>query len=110
MPVFEDILENKVLGREFKRGLVEGYRQGLQVGMQKGVQKGLQVGMQKGFQKGLQEGVQKGELNLIRRLITKRFGRISPSVDKRLARMMPPELESLAERLLEANTLNDLFK
>jgi predicted transposase YdaD len=97
MPVFDDILENKVLGREFKRGLVEGNRQGLEVGMQKGVQKGLQ------------EGVQKGELNLVRRLITKRFGRISPSLDKRLARMTPPELESLSERILDANTLNDLF-
>ena len=28
MPVFDDILENKVLGREFKRGFEEGLRDG----------------------------------------------------------------------------------
>ena len=102
MPVFDDILQNKVLGREFKRGLAEGTRQGLEEGLQKGMQKGLQKGMQK--------GLQKGELNVLRRQINKRFGRIPPSLDKRLAKMTPPELETLGERILEATPLNDLFK
>ena len=29
MPVFDDILDNKVLGREYKRGLEEGRRQAM---------------------------------------------------------------------------------
>jgi predicted transposase YdaD len=52
MPVFDDILENKVLGREFKRGLEEGVKQGREEGRHEGRQEGRQEGRRKGVRKG----------------------------------------------------------
>ena len=82
MPIFIDILENKVLGREYKRGR----------------------------QEGRQEGLQEGELKLVRRLIEKRFGAMPAWAEERLASRSAPELEELSVRLLDAQSLEDLLK
>jgi hypothetical protein len=70
MPIYIDILENKVLGREFKRG----------------------------------------ERTLLRGQIEKRFGALPAWVDERLADKTVPELEDLGLRVLDAPSLEDLFK
>ena len=85
MPVFNDILENKVLGREFKRGRAEGIAE------------------------GMKEGVQRGELTLLRRQMVKRFGEIPPAVDERLSKLSPEELEQLSDRILDARSLDELL-
>lgn len=89
MPVFDDILENKVLGREFKRGLEEGVRQGRE--------------------EGREEGRQAGELSILRRLISSRFGSLPPSLDQRLAQLSPAELEDVGVRVLRAQTIEELL-
>ena len=82
MPIFIDILENKVLGREYKRGL----------------------------QEGLREGRQEGELKVLRRQIEKRFGVMPSWAAQRLAARSVTELEELSERVLDAASLDDLLK
>ncbi len=82
MPLFIDILDNKVLGREFKRGL----------------------------QEGIQEGELKGELTVLRRLIEKRFGAMPGWVEERLAGRSTAELADLSVRLLDAQSIEDLLK
>ena len=94
MPIFIDILENKVLGREYKRGLQEG----------------RQEGRQEGLQEGRQEGRQEGELKVLRRLIEKRFGPIPDWAEERLAARSAPELEELSLRVLDAQSIEDLLK
>jgi hypothetical protein len=74
MPIFIDILENKVLGREYKRGL------------------------------------QEGELNVLRRLIEKRFGAIPSWAEDRLANRSAADLEELSVRVLDAQSIEDLLK
>ena len=90
MPIFIDILENKVLGREYKRGLQEGRQEGLQ--------------------EGRQEGRQEGELKVLRRQIEKRFGVMPSWAEQRLAARSLTELEELSERVLDAANLEDLLK
>jgi hypothetical protein len=85
MPLLNDILENRVLGREFKRGLEEGVQQ------------------------GLQQGVHQGELILLRRLIEERFGPIPQWAEDRLAASSAAELEELGVRVLKAKTIEELF-
>jgi hypothetical protein len=70
MPIHIDILQNKVLGREFKRG----------------------------------------ELTLLRGLIEKRFGVLPGWAEERLASKTAPELEELSLRVLDAQSLEDIFK
>jgi predicted transposase YdaD len=82
MPLLNDILDNKVLGREYKRGR----------------------------QEGLQEGRQEGELALLCRLIRRRFGAIPGWAEEQLAGRSAAELEELGDRVLDAGSLEDLLK
>jgi predicted transposase YdaD len=90
VPVFIDILENKVLGPPYKKGLEEG--------------------RQEGRQEGLQKGLREGELAVLRRLIEKRFGAIPPWVEERLAGRPTVELEDLSVRVLDVQSVEDLLR
>jgi hypothetical protein len=82
VPVLEDILDNKVLGREFRRGL----------------------------EIGVQQGVQLGELNLLRRLIAERFGLIPEWAQTKLGNLPAEALEELGGQVLKAESLEELLK
>jgi predicted transposase YdaD len=82
MPVFIDILENKVLGPPIKKAL----------------------------QEGRQEGRREGELTVIRRLIEKRFGPIPSWAEERFAAQSNAELEDLSVRVLDAQNLEELLR
>ena len=86
MPIFIDILENKVLGPPYKRGLEEGKLE------------------------GKQEGKLEGELTILRRLIEKRFGPIPRWAEERLASRSAAELEDLSVRVLDAQSMEDLLE
>lgn len=81
MPVYIDILENKVLGPTFKKGLEEGEL----------------------------KGKLEGELKILRRQIEKRFGPIPKWAAERLAARSATELEELSDRILEVTNIEDLF-
>ena len=85
VPVLNDILENKVLGREYRRGVEEG------------------------LQQGVQQGIQQGELTLLRRQIEKRFGTLPNWAHARLSESSPSEIETYGLRLLDATSLEDLL-
>jgi predicted transposase YdaD len=86
MPVFIDILENKVLGPPIKKALQEGRHE------------------------GRQEGRREGELTVIRRLIEKRFGPIPSWAEERFATRSNTELEDLSVRVLDAQSLEELLR
>jgi predicted transposase YdaD len=94
MPVYIDILENKVLGPPYKKGLEEG----------------RQEGIQEGIREGRQEGMREGELAILRRLIEKRFGAIPSWAEQRLAGRSTVELEDLSVRALDAQSIEDLLR
>jgi hypothetical protein len=86
VPVLNDILENKVLGREYRGGVEEGVLQ------------------------GVQQGIQQGELTLLRRQIERRFGTLPEWAEARLSASSPSEIEVFGLRLLDAESLEDLFR
>jgi hypothetical protein len=61
-------------------------------------------------QQGLQQGLQQGEANVLRRLLTRRFGALPSWTEQRLVQAGEAELESWADRILEAQTLEDVFR
>lgn len=85
MPILDDIMDHKVLGREFKRGLAQGR------------------------EKWLEEGRREGELTVLLRQIGNRFGPAPAALRDRLEKMSLPEIETLALRLLDATSLDDLL-
>jgi len=86
MPVYIDLLENKVLGPAFKRGLEEGEL------------------------KGKLEGELEGELKILRRQIEKRFGPIPKWAAEQLAARSAAELEELSVRILDVTNIEDLLR
>ena len=81
MPIMHDIMDHEIIG--------PAIRQGLQQGMQQGRQ---------------QEGI-----SILRRQIEKRFGPLSPALEERLTGLSIAELEDLSLRVLDAQSMNDLF-
>jgi hypothetical protein len=82
MPILIDIMEHKVLGREFRRGNAEGKA----------------------------EGKAEGELLILRRQMIKLFGVLPDWAEESLSGCSAAELESLGERLLDARSLEDLLR
>jgi hypothetical protein len=82
MATFHDlILSNKVLGREYRRGLDEGKV----------------------------EGKIEGKIEVLRRQIEKRFGAIPEWAEQRLNSQSVADLETLSVRLLDAKRLEELL-
>ncbi|HEY6333544.1 MAG TPA: hypothetical protein VI756_29760 [Blastocatellia bacterium] len=75
MQITNDIPRNKVLGREYKRGLEDGRLQ------------------------GEREGKLEGELTMLRRLIEGRYGAILDWAEARLAISSSSHIEAFGERL-----------
>lgn len=60
------------------------------------------------LREGRQEGRQQGELALIIRQLTRRFGAVDPQLAQRLQLLSSPQLEDLAEVLLDFSQVSDL--
>ena len=81
VPVLNSLLDHKVLGREFKKGLEQGRT----------------------------EGKVEGEAKLLRRQLEHRFRRLPKWVADKLATATPPQIEEWQERLLEEKSLSAIF-
>ncbi len=73
-------------------------------------QEGLQEGLQKGLQEGKQEGLQEGESTMLKRLLTRRFGNLPPSVQVQVSRASSAQIEAWFDRAVDALTLEDVFQ
>ena len=73
-------------------------------------QRGIELGIQQGEQIREQRGAQKGAARIIQRLLTKRFGPLKAETLTRLQTAPCEQLESWAENLLDAATLDEVFK
>ncbi len=61
------------------------------------------------LKKGLQQGMEKGMEKVLRRQLKRRFDRIPQWVEKRLAGADRQELETWTDRVIEAETLEEVF-
>jgi hypothetical protein len=81
MPLLDDIMDHEVLGPLIRDG------------MEKGLEKGK-----------LEEGTL-----ILRRLIAKRFGPLPSWAEERLAKLTLSQLEDLSLRVLDAQSMTDMF-
>ena len=72
-------------------------------------EEGMQRGMQQGMRQGMKQGRVEGERALLERQLQRRFGLLSPEVASRLGQASAADLETWAENVLEAPTLDDVF-
>ena len=78
-------------------------------GMQRGMEQGMEQGIQQGIQQGMDQGRVEGERTILERQLRRRFGLLSPKVAERLGQASAADLESWAENVLDASTLDDVF-
>ncbi|MBF0110855.1 MAG: DUF4351 domain-containing protein [Magnetococcales bacterium] len=73
------------------------------------VQLAREEGWQKGRQDGWQDGRQAEAVAVLRRLLSRRFGRLPERVSDTVAQADLPTLETWTDRVLDARSLNDVF-
>ncbi len=71
-----------------------------------------QTGLEEGLEEGREEGREKGRQSIIQRLFAKRFGRdvLAPLFQERLSKATPEQLDLWAEKLLDAKTIDEVFR
>ena len=76
--------------------------------MEDGIKQGLEQGLEQGLKQGQEQGSHKTAESLVLRLLTRRLGRISKPVEKRVKDLTLEQLELLSEDLLDFTTIDDL--
>jgi predicted transposase/invertase (TIGR01784 family) len=71
---------------------------------------GLKEGRKEGVKEGLQQGLQKGEAALLLRLLERKFGRLDRQVRARVRAADAESLLAWGERVLTAESLEDVFR
>lgn len=76
---------------------------------EQGEKKGEKRGIKIGHAQGVREGRQEGAAAVLERQLNRRFGALSPTVQKRLAKATPEQLARWSEAVLDAQTLKQVF-
>ena len=66
-------------------------------------------GHKAGHKAGRKEGREEGMLVILQRLLTRRFGPLDANLQQRLQTASPAQLETWAERVIEARDLEEVF-
>ena len=72
-------------------------------------QRAREEGIEQGIEQGMHRGRVEGERALLRRLLRQRFGLLSPDTVERVDQASARDLESWAENVLDAATLDEVF-
>ncbi len=79
-------------------------------GIERGMERGIEQGMERGIERGMRQGRAEGGRAVLERLLRQRFGGLSPEAAERLRRAPETELETWADNLLDAGTLDEVFR
>ncbi|WP_298128557.1 DUF4351 domain-containing protein [Ferrovum sp.] len=74
-----------------------------------GMQQGMRQGMQQGMQQGVQQGMQQGEALALQKLLTKRFGAISPEILAQISSARTEQIELWLDQVMDAQSMETLF-
>jgi hypothetical protein len=89
-----------------ERGELMGFAQHYRSeGEQLGIKKGISIGEEKGIEKGIPQG----ESQILRRLLTRRFGPLPDWAEAKLSESSTDQLEHWADRILDAESLDAVF-
>jgi len=81
----------------------------IEEGLQIGLKQGLEKGLEKGLEQGLERGRKEGAVALLERQLTRRFGPLPKTVQRKLAKASMVELAAWSDALPEAQSLKQVF-
>ena len=93
-------------GREQGRAEMVG---AAQQARDEGREQGHGEGMERGRVEGMERGRVEGERAVVERLLRRRFGKLSKSASERLVTASTTDLERWADKVLDADSLEDVF-
>jgi flagellar biosynthesis/type III secretory pathway protein FliH len=100
---------DRLAHKHYVEGLEKGREQGQREGRELGEREGRELGEREGRELGEREGREHGQRELLLHLLTRRFGPLTEATRQRVqALTSSEELSSLAERVLDARSLDDL--
>jgi predicted transposase YdaD len=71
-------------------------------------EEGEQRGEQRGLKLGEQRGLVKGQATMLLRMLSRKFGQITPSLRGKVNKLSAKQLENLAEVVFDLETIADL--
>ena len=74
---------------------------------EEGIELGREQGLERGLEQGMQQGRIAGERAVLERLLRRRFGTLSAAVAERLTKASAAELEVWADRVLDAESIEE---
>ena len=96
-----------------EEGIQKGRHDGIEEGIRKGRQDGIREGMQKGRQDGMEEGLQQGSrqarIEILERMLTRRFGELPPQAQALIRHASPEQVEQWLDQVLDAGSLEDVL-
>ena len=84
------------------------YKEIFGLGEERGRKQGLEQGLGQGLEQGLEQGLKTGELEITLRLLQRRCGSLTASQEAQIRALPLPQLEALAEALLDFQGADDL--
>jgi hypothetical protein len=87
-----------------------GIEKGIQQGIKQGIEQGIKQGIEQGIEQGIQQGARQGEAALLIKLLERRFGPLPRWASERIERAERPLLEEWGLRVLEAGSLEEVFR
>jgi hypothetical protein len=79
-------------------------------GLEKGLVKGREEGLEKGLEKGLERGREEGLRGLVELQLAQKFSPLPDEARARLQAASKDDLERFAGRILQAETLDEIFE
>ena len=86
------------------------FQQAREEGLEQGIEQGLERGLEQGLERGMRQGRAEGERLVLERQIRHRFGQLPPEAAERLRRAQETDLETWADNVLDAETLDEVFR
>ena len=77
---------------------------------ERGIEKGIEQGIEQGIEKGIEKGRAEGEAKILQKLLKLRFGPLSATLEARISQASTEEIECWTDRILEAASLEDVFR
>lgn len=77
---------------------------------ERGIEKGIEQGIEQGVSIGIEKGRTEGEAKILQKLLKLRFGTLSATLEARISQASTEEIECWTDRILEAASLDDVFR
>ncbi len=109
-PQIEELQEVKsMLAERVREWPREWEERGWNRGLKEGLEKGREEGRDEGWEEGLQQGIRLGEARLLEQQLRQKFGKLSKTLRDRISKADSQSLSELAERVLTAETLDQVL-